>query len=264
MRKINLLLIMVILLAMVPVAGAATVTFEDVTLLTEYNSTGEYYYNGSDGAGGFVSNDTWFSNYYNGSWSYWEGWAASNTTDTTTAGYINQFSAVTGSGVDGSSNYGVTYASNYNSVGNQLYFGYNSGSYASVVDGLYVTNTTYAYLSMLNGDSFSKAFDEDDWFLLTIYALDSNYEQTGDYVEFYLAAGTDVLTTWEWVDLTNLGTVYGLEFVLTSSDTGDYGMNTPAYFAMDNLTYDAVPVPGAILLLASGLTALAALRRRRV
>ena len=28
---------------------------------------------------------------------------------------------------------------------------------------------------------------------------------------------------------------YGLDFGLISSDNGEWGMNTPAYFAMDNL-----------------------------
>ena len=60
-------------------------------------------------------------------------------------------------------------------------------------------------------------------------------------MEFYLAEGTDLLDTWEWVDLTSLGVVYGLEFELTSSDTGAYGMNTPAYFAMDDL--ESTPCP---------------------
>ncbi|MEZ4565949.1 MAG: DUF4465 domain-containing protein [Desulfobacterales bacterium] len=31
-----------------------------------------------------------------------------------------------------------------------------------------------------------------------------------------------------------LGMVKELTFSLSSTDTGDYGMNTPAYFAMDN------------------------------
>ena len=39
-------------------------------------------------------------------------------------------------------------------------------------------------------------------------------------------------------------TVYGLEFALSSSDNGTFGMNTPAYFAMDSLSVTAVPLAG--------------------
>jgi hypothetical protein len=39
-----------------------------------------------------------------------------------------------------------------------------------------------------------------------------------------------------------------LEFSLSSSDIGSYGMNTPAYFALDMV----VPEPGTLVLLALG------------
>ena len=68
---------------------------------------------------------------------------------------------------------------------------------------------------------------------------------------------------WEWVDLSSLGTVAGLEFDLSSSDTGPSGMNTPAYFAMDDLTpASAVPIPGAVWLLGSGLIGIICIRRK--
>jgi hypothetical protein len=41
--------------------------------------------------------------------------------------------------------------------------------------------------------------------------------------------------------------VKSLEFGLSSSDSGQYGMNTPAYFAMDHLTL--VPEPASLVLL---------------
>jgi hypothetical protein len=84
-------------------------------------------------------------------------------------------------------------------------------------------------------------------------------------VDFYLAdyrSDEDyIINAWTWVDLTGLGAVYGLEFSLSSSDNSDYGMNTPAYFAMDNL--ETVPVPGTFLILASGILWLSGLSRKR-
>ncbi|HMO36139.1 MAG TPA: DUF4465 domain-containing protein, partial [Gemmatales bacterium] len=53
------------------------------------------------------------------------------------------------------------------------------------------------------------------------------------------------------VDLSGLGAgTSALTFELTSSDVGPFGMNTPAYFAMDNLVV-AVPEPGTMALVGS-------------
>ncbi|MDY6839745.1 MAG: DUF4465 domain-containing protein [Thermodesulfobacteriota bacterium] len=67
------------------------------------------YWNGSDSSGGFISGDAHFSNCYDTSRGSWDGWAYSNMTDTTTAGWTNQYSAITGGGAGGSANYGVAY-----------------------------------------------------------------------------------------------------------------------------------------------------------
>ncbi len=273
MKKILILLISGVFLTFSSIAGAAISTFDDLTPTTPYTGFGGgAYWNGSDGSGGFLSGDTWFTNQYDATWDSWSGWAYSNTTDTTTPGYTNQYSAITGGGVDGSSNYGVAYISSWRGDHAQLYFGINSGNYAQQVAGAYITNTTYAYLSMKNGDQFAKKFGGDDgtdpdWFKLTIYGLNSSYERMDNPVEFYLAdyrfddSSKDyIIDDWTWVDLSSLGQVYGLEFDLSSSDTGVYGMNTPAYFAIDNLT--TVPIPGALWLLGSGVFALLGIRRK--
>ncbi|MBK9590470.1 MAG: DUF4465 domain-containing protein [Crocinitomicaceae bacterium] len=52
---------------------------------------------------------------------------------------------------------------------------------------------------------------------------------------FPLDADDYIIDEWTFVDLTSLGAVKGLEFVLTSTDTtGGFGMNNPAYFAAEN------------------------------
>jgi hypothetical protein len=118
---------------------------------------------------------------------------------------------------------------------------------------LYVTNNDSAYYSILNGDAFSKKFggnsgNEQDWFMLTITGKDVDGGVTGT-VDFYLAdyrfVDNDadyIVNTWQYVDLTSLGAVKSLEFSLSSSDVGDWGMNTPAYFALDTLVYQPVSV----------------------
>ena len=47
--------------------------------------------------------------------------------------------------------------------------------------------------------------------------------------------------TWEWVDLSELGQIASIYFTMESSDTGDYGINTPTYFCLDKLTVSTEP-----------------------
>ena len=221
-------------------AGRSVIDFEDLTLSP--NS----FYNGSDGAGGFTSRGAFFSNSYNPTYQSWSGWSYSNTTDTTTPGFTNQYSAITGGGFDGpNSNYGVAFTFNPGDAYINLPTGKTPKS-------IRITNTTYAVQSMLNGDQFAKKFggvsgNDPDFFLLTITGL-NNANQVIGTVNFYLAdyRFTDnsqdyILTQWQRINLSGLSGATKLSFMLTSSDNGPYGMNTPAYFAADYL--EVVPLP---------------------
>ncbi len=102
---------------------------------------------------------------------------------------------------------------------------------------VYVNLNTYAYYSMLDGDSFARAFRNGDKFTLTIHGVkDDDTEKT---VDVSLASYTngDLTTTrgWKKVDLTELSAVKEIYFTMASTDSGAYGMNTPAYFCMDKL-----------------------------
>lgn len=249
------------------------VDFEDLTLPPQS------FYNGSDGGGGFTSRGAFFNNSYNPKFDSWFGWSYSNTTDTTTPGFTNQYSAYTGGGFAGSSNYGVGYV---NFPGTT----FPGSSYIDLPSGFSVesariTNTTYAVLSMLNGDQFAKKFggvsgNDPDFFLLTITGLDQK-NATVSSVDFYLAdyrfednSKDYIVDTWELVDLSSLKKASRLSFAVTSSDIGPFGLNTPAYVAIDNITLeqsDAARVPeptSALNLLAFGtLGALWALLRQQ-
>jgi hypothetical protein len=238
--------------------------------------TPESYWNGSDGSGGFQSGPAWFNNNYTdwgGGYYSWDGWAYSNMTDTTTPGYTNQYSAITGGGFN-SNNYGISCVSldfmsgTYEPIPTSLTF--TDGADGYMVAGAYFTNTTYAYLSMKYGDVFAKKFggpsgNDPDWFLLTIIGKDAWGTETGT-VKFYLAdyrfadnSQDYIVNTWEYVDLSSLGLVKSLEFSLSSSDAGSFGMNTPAYFAMDDL--NCIPEPAVITLI--GVGGLLLRRRKR-
>lgn len=221
-------------------------TFENLTLAP--NS----FWNGSASPKGttFISGDAVFPNYYDGYWK--SGWAYSNKTDSTTAGYMNMYSAVAATGYDGSANYAI------GTDGSVIRL--NTVPEGQNVDGVYVTNGTYAALSMRDGDGpggFARRFgdtsiinsgkphgDVKDWFKLTIKGYKTGVLKT-DSVDFYLADYTFddnskdyIVRTWEWVDLRKLGNVDSLIFKLSSTDNNPSGgwMNTPAYFCIDNFT----------------------------
>lgn len=213
-----------------------TADFEDFNLQTES------FLNGSDGNGGFSNGNIFLPNMYDDSFGSWTGWSISNTTDVTTPGFTNQYSAITGEGFESSATYATAYTG-----GGRIDVVLDDAAIGSQVSGFYITNNTYAYLSMLEGDGFAKKFggvtgDDPDYFLLTI----KKYENDGlstDSVDVYLAdyrfednSEDYILNEWTYVDLTSLGNVDSLQFFLSSTDNGAFGMNTPAYFCIDNFT----------------------------
>ena len=238
-------------------AGAATIDFSTLTLAP--NS----YWNGSNNAGGFTAGGAFFNNsyYYDSTYNYesWTGFAYSNITNTTTTDYTNQYSAITGGGVLGA---GSNYALGFGSDLNDSYIDLPT---ANRPDALVLTNTTYTYYSMLNGDQFAKKFTASDWFLLTITGYTgtgATGSQTGT-VNFYLAQNLNFVNSWANVSLSTLGgNTQSLGFELTSSDNGVYGMNTPAYFALGAVKVSAVPEPSSLACAAIAVTALFFLKRR--
>ncbi len=105
---------------------------------------------------------------------------------------------------------------------------------AAAVPGMYVCNSVYTYSSITKGDTYAGGpFEDNDWLLLTIKGTKGN-EAKGS-VEFYLARGKNVVTEWTYVDLSSLGEVDAITFDMTGSRSGDYGLNTPSYFCIDDL-----------------------------
>jgi len=173
---------------------------------------------------------------------FWNGGIAiSQWNDMTTEGFTNQCSvfyednATGDGGYDGSKTFAV------NNGNGEVSF--DDGATEATFYYFWVTNSTYAALSMQNGDAVGKKFGTGDWFKLTVNAFDKNGTATGTAVEFYLAdfrtaTSPGIVTEWTKVDLTPLGNnVHTIKFGLESTDTGDWGMNTPAYFCFDNLAF---------------------------
>jgi hypothetical protein len=115
--------------------------------------------------------------------------------------------------------------------------------------GMYVNNTTYTYLSMRDGDAFAKKFGgesgtDPDFLMLTINKY-SGGAIADDSINIYLAdyrfpqcKKDYIMSDWTYVDLTTLGEVDSLVIRMTSSDVGIFGMNTPAYVCIDQVSTD--------------------------
>ncbi|MGM0480108.1 MAG: DUF4465 domain-containing protein [Bacteroidota bacterium] len=231
------------LLAATSFQAQTIVDFEDLTLPAV-----DTFYTGEDETGQYTSNGVIFENTYETTnWGYsWSGFAYSNMTDDQTAGNGNQYSAFAGSGANGSENYAIYYD------GDTLIMpgiGANFGN----VD---ITNTTYAGISMRDGDQFAKQFGSttdangdpdgtngEDYFYVTVYGWDDQDELV-DSTEMYLAdyrfsddTQDYILKEWTAFDWSPLNGSKYLTFKFYSSDVGEFGINTPVYFALDNLEY---------------------------
>lgn len=179
-----------------------------------------------------------FRNSYNADYGSFEGFAFSKMNDTETPGMANQYSVFADGGNSGSTNFAVYYYNTYESAleGKKIVFG---DGIKVDLESVYVNNSTYAALAVRDGSDFSRKFADGDWFLLTIEATLADGEKQS--VEYYLADYRDgktfICDQWTKVDLSSLKNVVSVDFILTSSDSGEWGMNTPAYFCMDDFTF---------------------------
>jgi len=189
---------------------------------------------------------------------YWSGFAYSNVVDTTDPAFENQYASYPGGGF-GSAVYAVAYSAE----------AAVTLPGPSTVAGFRIANTTYAALTMKNGDAygFSAPLPAGGWFATTATGRLAG-TVTGS-TTFLLAdlrgpAPAGILASWAWFDLSPLGAVDRIEFSFDGSDKGAFGLNTPAYFAMDDLTLTPVAEPASLMTtLAAAAGGLGLVRSRR-
>ena len=113
---------------------------------------------------------------------------------------------------------------------------------ARTIESMYVTNTTYVYNLLENGDGWQvpTGAGPDTTFKIVAYGYDSVDAADGDYtssVEFTLWANGEGVSEWTKWDLSGLGKVVKVRFNLVGSDDlyGDYGLGVAGYFAYDDV-----------------------------
>jgi len=267
------------------VAGVV-VTFDELAVFNDGGSgPTNRYYNGY----GFGANTAGWSS-QGASFNTVEfdpGWSYSNVNNVTTAGFTNQFASYTGTGFGGSGNYAMAYGWRDDVPTGRFPVPFNPLNVSDLrfipsiqlpmgmqASSVLISNSTYSALSMLSGDGFSKKFggaggSDPDFLKLSVFGIDASDNPLGVEVEFYLAdyrspisLNDFIVNSWQSLDLSNLANARSLHFNLSSSDVGGFGMNTPGYFALDNLRLTAVPEPSTLALVGL-VTSAFAFRRYR-
>ena len=244
------------LIAFIAVAASAEVITMDLTTATDMVSN-PITFSQTPGTGYYDGTDVWDSTYNdsgicqliytNGARfmlshlpsqdSYggmsWEGFTISKVSQDT----ANVFGCVANGGFAG---VGTPYVIGYYSSWITKSLGYSSNiilfDQEYYPEYVYICQNSNTMEAITNGGVFNaRAFTENDTLTLIISALNSGMEETKS-ITYYLAVDGEKNDGWIKVPLTALGQAAGLSFRMTTTDIGQFGENTPMYFALDGLT----------------------------
>lgn len=181
------------------------------------------------------------------------GFSYSNVVNTTTPGVGNQYAAFAGSGSNGSSNYLVGSSDTSLTANRQI-------------QSIDIAPTTYTALAVRDGDDGGAGFasgplsESNGFFELVISGVDTDLEIRVPFGDYRGDIDIDPAPAFQTIDTSILNT-NTLTFTFDGSDQGSFGLNTPLFFAADNIAV-AVPEPGSLLLLNLGALLIATRRRR--
>ncbi|MDR2009238.1 MAG: DUF4465 domain-containing protein [Bacteroidales bacterium] len=228
------------------IAGITMSMGQNVVDFEELNLEPESHWNGSDESGSFSSGYLKLYNDYDASYASWQGFAYTNETDVATFSYTN-YSAASGSGVNNSEKYAIAF------IGSDWMNDYSPTPVMIKIDtenapqsynGMYISLSTYVSLYMDGTWEGSSYENEKFWLSLIVTAINSeNLEEiTKEFIladyRFEIEDGFR-LSDWTYIDLTWADEKDSLIFVMASNDSGDYGINTPTYFCIDNFGTNA-------------------------
>lgn len=211
------------------VAGECAYNITDVWDST-YNDSGMCQFIYTNGARFMLSHMPSQNSY--GGWS-WEGFTLSKVSQDT----ANVFGCAANGGIGGE---GTPYVIGYYSDWVSETQGYSSNiilfDQEYYPEYVYICQNSNTKEAITNGGIFNaRAFTEKDTLALIICGLDSNMLEEKRVV-YHLAVDGKKNDGWEKVSLESLGKTSGLSFHMTTTDMGQFGANTPMYFALDALT----------------------------
>lgn len=102
-----------------------------------------------------------------------------------------------------------------------------------IIKSMDISHTTYELGVVVNGNEYAASLKEKGYLTLTITA------DNGNSLNVDMARDGKILPNWTKVDLSALGAVNSLTFTMSGSDSSEWDgvtyLNTPAYFAFDNV-----------------------------
>lgn len=233
--KKNLLLVLGL------ICGASMLVAQNVIDFEELSLEPESHWNGSDESGSFSSGYVTFYNQYDSGYGSWMGFAYTNETDNTTYSWQNMYSSASGTGVYSSDNYAVSYVgsdwmNNYSPIPSVLKI--DTETAPEVIPGMYISLNANSSLYMEADDFYNTG---NHWFKLRIigYSTSSWYFASRDIVmaDYRFSNSEDdfKLSDWTYIDMSWAENTDSLVFIILSDDSGNYGVNTPTYFCVDNI-----------------------------
>lgn len=168
----------------------------------------------------------------------WEGFTLSQVSQDT----ANVFGCVANGGMAG---VGTPYVIGYFSDWVTEAQGYSSNiilfDQAYYPEYVYICQNSNTMKAITQGEFNARAFTEKDTLAMIVSAIDTAFQDLKSVV-YYLAVDGKKNDGWVKVSLAELGLVSGLSFRMTTTDVGQFGANTPMYFALDGLTVSTEPM----------------------
>ncbi len=223
MRRASWFLLILLFLTLPAFAAQTTVSFDD--LLPAPGLV-------IDDASAAVGPATFLNTTYE-SWGmlFWAGYAFSTVSNTTINSHTNQYAAAearTGA-------YAVAYHDAWNPPP-EIRFDLPVAPIS-----VQLNNTTYAALTLRDGNAFADPFGPGDVFVLTLTARDLDgvvLAATNHYLADFRDGQSFIQTHWSTLDLSWMPpNVAALTATLETTDIGEWGPNTPMYFALADFTY---------------------------